>query len=99
MPVANQTTAFVNEQFPISGLLGTNLYDVDLEPRVRPGTTAMATGNRGAVYVRAHAAIAANGAVALAAGALASAAGTGYKALAAIPISYYGWLISDAGVV
>jgi hypothetical protein len=90
-------TAFVDEEFPTTGIAGVNLYDVDPEARVRVGTVISAvTGNRKAVYTKAHAALAANAAVNLAANGFVTAAGAGYKTVRAMPIGQFGFVVSDA---
>lgn len=99
MPVANQTTAFVNEHFPNTGILGVNFYETSTEPRVRPGTVVRGTANQALIYLQAHAALAAAAAAKVATSGLATAAGTGVTAVVATASGSYGWFLSTTGAV
>jgi hypothetical protein len=99
MPVLNQTTAFVNENFATTGILGTSLYEADSEPRVRAGTAVMLTNNKKAVYCKAHAALAAAAACAVAADGMNTAAGATSVTVVALALGQFGWIVSNTAAV
>jgi hypothetical protein len=101
MPIQTQTTAFADEMFPTSGIVGVNFYDADPEARVAPGTViAEALGNKKAVYAKATAALA-SGAGAAVSATFEASAGAGYKALAraGLAVGQFGWFVSDTKAV
>lgn len=93
------TTAFVDEPFPTTGMVGANFHMHTDAPMFRLGTTARGTDNTDWIYVQASEAVSGTCTVTASTWALTDAAGNYTAPIAFTTTAPYGWVKLTAGAV